>query len=86
MVSNEKYRLSDNAIAHFVQLFQLGLLTGTDIADQFRTFVLTVEDGMLQPDPEYIETFEQNLSKLQSELEEKLAADAKNAPGFKGMN
>lgn len=39
-----KYKLSDEVLAAFVQLFQLALLTGTDISDHLR--LLEVE-----PDP-----------------------------------
>ena len=51
---NSKLKLSDNTISQLVKLLQLGILTGTDIADQFRTIELVQKDGLLEPDPEYL--------------------------------
>lgn len=68
------YKLHDSAIAHFSQLLQLAILTGTDIVDNFRTVVLTEgEDGKLVIDPEFKSQFDQNI--------EKLIAHAVNAAG-----
>lgn len=64
-----KMKLSDNTIAQLVKLLQLGILTGTDVVDQFRTIELVEKDGLLDPDPEYLELFEKNIQKLQNEAE-----------------
>jgi hypothetical protein len=66
-MSDEKsYRLSDKTIAQIVQLIQLGILTGTDISDQMRTLrVVFGEDDHLDPCPEFVEMFDENLNKLQ---------------------
>jgi hypothetical protein len=59
------YKLSDKTIAQIVQLLQFGILTGTDISDQIRTLrVVTNEDGYVDPDPTFVEEFEQNLERL----------------------
>ena len=59
------HKLHDSAIAHFSQLLQLAILTGTDIVDNFRTVVLTeVEGGKLVIDPEFKTQFDQNIEKL----------------------
>jgi hypothetical protein len=59
------YKLSDRTIAQIVQLLQFGILTGTDISDQIRTLrVVTTEEGYVDPDPTFMEEFEQNLDRL----------------------
>lgn len=59
------YKLDDTTIMQIVRLLQMGLLTGTDVADQLRTLELTTtESGTLVPSPEYTETFDENLNKL----------------------
>lgn len=63
------YKLSDPAIAQIVQLFQLGILTGTDVSDQMRTLQLVEQDGKLVPAPEFVEIFNENLAKLQEQAE-----------------
>ena len=59
------YKLDDTTIMQIVRLLQMGLLTGTDVADQLRTLELTTTDtDTLVPSPEYVETFDENLNKL----------------------
>ena len=83
MATKKKYTLSDDAISNLVKLLQLGLLTGTDIADNFRTLELVVEDDKLVPSPDYLETLESNIQKMQEQVE----SLSKNQPaGFKGFN
>ena len=60
-------RLSDNSISQLVRVLQLALLTGTDITDNLRTMRFVDEDGILDPDPEYSENFENNLERLREE-------------------
>tara|TARA_R110000765_G_scaffold188648_1_gene294006 strand:- start:96 stop:320 length:225 start_codon:yes stop_codon:yes gene_type:complete len=57
-------KLNDNVIAHLVKLLQIGILTGTDVVDQFRMIRLTVEEGELFLDKEYEENQEANIEKM----------------------
>ena len=83
MAKKKVYKLSDDAIAQVVKLLQLGILSGTDIADNFRTLELVTEGDTLIPSPEYLETLEANIQKMQDQVE----SLAKNQPaGFKGFN
>ena len=67
-------KLSDNTIAQIVRLLQVALFTGTDVSDNLRTLELVNEDGLLNVDEAYLKTFEENMQKLQDEV------DAKNTP------
>ena len=61
----ENYKLADEAIARLVQLLQIGILTGTDVSDQFRTVELKVGDNnKLVCTDEYNTNFEANLAKM----------------------
>ena len=40
-----KYTLSNDVLAGFVQLFQLALLTGTDISDHLRLLEVEVDES-----------------------------------------
>ncbi len=63
---NNTYKLSDSTIAQIVQLIQMGILSGTDISDQIRTLrVVTTDEGTIEPDPSFVENFNQNLTKLE---------------------
>ena len=66
-----EYKLSDTSIAQIVQLMQLGILTGTDVSDQIRTLRLTLDEktNKLMPSESYLETFNENLKKLQTQAE-----------------
>ena len=70
-------KLSDLAIAQIVQLVQMGILTGTDISDQIRTLRLDVDTETVQlvPSQEYLETFSENLARLEGLAEEELASN-----------
>ena len=64
------HKLSDNSIYQIVRLIQLGIITGTDVSDQLRTFELTVgENGKLDKSPEFLKTFEDNLTRLKKDAE-----------------
>lgn len=68
------YKLSDSCIAQIVRLIQLGILTGTDVSDQLRTFeVAQTKDGKLEPSPDFLENFENNLQKLADAAQEQEA-------------
>jgi hypothetical protein len=70
------YKLSDKTIAQIVRLLQFGLLTGTDISDQFRTLrVVLGEDNLIEPDPSFMEDFELNLEKLQEEASSQIQTE-----------
>ena len=66
-----EYKLSDTSIAQIVQLLQLGILTGTDITDQIRTMRLSVdkETGSLVPSEDFVEMFNENIDRMQSEAD-----------------
>jgi len=64
-LSTQSYKLADSTIAQIIQLVQMGILTGTDISDQIRTLrVVTTDEGTVEPDPGFVETFNNNLAKL----------------------
>lgn len=83
MSSNVVYKLSDDAIAQIVKLLQLGILSGTDIADNFRTLALIVDGEQLVPSPAYLEAFEANMKKMQDDVD---ALSAERNVGFKGFD
>ena len=62
-------KLSDHSIAQLVRVLQLAMLTGTDVSDNIRLMRFVDEEGFLIMDPDYLETFETNLQKLDDELE-----------------
>ena len=67
-------KLNDNVIAHLVKLLQIGILTGTDVVDQFRMIRLTVEEGELFLDKEYEENQEANIEKMLKHASEAIEA------------
>ena len=66
-----EYKLSTKSIAQIVQLIQLGMLTGTDVSDQLRTFRLCVDEetSSLVPSKEFTDSYNINLSKLAQKAE-----------------
>jgi len=66
MEESQSYNFSNKTIKAIVQLFQLGILTGTDVSDQMRTIrVFVNDDGQVEPTPDFLEMFEGNLKKLE---------------------
>jgi len=64
---SKSYNLSDRAIAQIIQLMQLGILTGTDVSDQMRTLrVVEGTNNKLEPCPEYMDMFNENLEKMRA--------------------
>tara|TARA_Y100000310_G_C20509448_1_gene728084 strand:+ start:544 stop:765 length:222 start_codon:yes stop_codon:yes gene_type:complete len=62
----KSYKFSDKTIAKIVQLIQLGILTGTDVSDQMRTFRIVHGKGdKLDPCPEFVKMFDENLERMQ---------------------
>jgi uncharacterized protein YbjQ (UPF0145 family) len=71
-----EYKLSDNVIAHIAQLVQVGILTGTDITDNFRMIKLTLGDeDNLELEKNYAENFQSNIDSMLENAEE-LAIEA----------
>ncbi len=66
-----EYKLSTRAIANIVQLIQLGILTGTDVSDQLRTFRLSIDEETqsLIPSKEFSSSYNDNISKLAEKAE-----------------
>ena len=66
MSDKNQYTFSDSTIAQIVQLFQLGILTGTDVSDQMRTLRVVIDQNKKKviPCPDYIEMFNENLEKM----------------------
>lgn len=69
---NQTYKLSDSTISQIVQLIQLGILTGTDVSDQMRTMKVVVneENKVVDPDPDYLKIFDENLERMKSNADE----------------
>ena len=66
MEESQSYNFSNKTIKAIVQLFQLGILTGTDVSDQMRTMRVFVNDeGQVEPTSDFLEMFEGNLKKLE---------------------
>tara|TARA_Y100000034_G_C6895905_1_gene413016 strand:+ start:1241 stop:1498 length:258 start_codon:yes stop_codon:yes gene_type:complete len=71
-----EYKLSDEAIAHIAQLVQMGILTGTDIIDNFRMITLTANDeNNLELEKNYAENFKSNLNTMVENIEELAVED-----------
>ncbi len=66
------YKLKDSVISNIVYLFQLAMMTGTDISDLFRTMELeeSEEDDSFLTIPEsYSTRIEANVQKMVEEAE-----------------
>tara|TARA_Y100000592_G_C5458882_1_gene312886 strand:+ start:1680 stop:1913 length:234 start_codon:yes stop_codon:yes gene_type:complete len=73
--NTQSFKLSDDVIGQIVQLIQMGILTGTDISDQIRTLRVVHGDGdVLEPCPDYMDIFNENMNRMTSLADEK--ADA----------
>lgn len=64
---DNRYTLSDQSISMLLQLLQLGILTGTDVSDHFRTFKMISEGSTLYPDPDFESQFQENLQRLRDQ-------------------
>ena len=62
----KNYKLDDTTILQIVRLLQMGMLTGTDVADQLRTLELSVKEDTrtLVPSPDYADQFDKNVNKM----------------------
>ena len=71
-----EYKLSDNVIAHIAQLVQVGILTGTDITDNFRMIKLTLGDeDNLELEKNYAENFQSNIDSMLESIDELAVED-----------
>tara|TARA_A200000159_G_C7116343_1_gene252864 strand:- start:226 stop:444 length:219 start_codon:yes stop_codon:yes gene_type:complete len=68
-------KFSDEVIAKVAQVLQVAILSGTDIVDNLRAMRLVVEGDELVCDPDFLETFEQNIQTMMAEV----------APGESGV-
>ena len=59
-----QYKLSDETIASIAKLFQLAILTGTDIVDNLRTLRLEADGDSLSPTEEFTHNFEKGINDL----------------------
>ena len=64
----ENFRMSDEMISQVARLLQVAILSGTDVVDNLRTMRLINDDGVLYPDPNFIEAFENNIQKMLEEV------------------
>ena len=62
----KNYKLDYTTILQIVRLLQMGMLTGTDVADQLRTLELSVKEDTrtLVPSPDYADQFDKNVNKM----------------------
>ena len=58
-------KFSDSLIANIARVLQVGILTGTDIVDHLRTFVVEDNDGTLN-------LTEQSLERIEKEIQDML--------------
>ena len=69
-------KLSDAAIGQIVQLLQMGILTGTDISDQFRTLRLDLDQNQqLVPTEDFTAMMNENLERFAAMAEEETDND-----------
>lgn len=63
-------KFSDDVLMAIMQMVQLGMLTGTDVVDNFRLMRLVADDeGTLQLSPEFVESFEENIEKMMEDAQ-----------------
>ena len=76
------FKLDDSVIIQIVRVLQLGILTGTDISDHIRMFVLeasSTESGALVLTPEYLEKDAKDIQRMLDEiaaLEQQVSKDS----------
>ena len=57
-------KFSDSLIANIARVLQVGILTGTDIVDHLRTFVVEDKDGSLSLTPQSLERIEKEIEEM----------------------
>tara|TARA_B100000676_G_C17944303_1_gene768298 strand:- start:168 stop:452 length:285 start_codon:yes stop_codon:yes gene_type:complete len=70
MSTQNELTLTDDAISSIAKLLQVAILTGTDIVDNLRTLQLVQEGDKLTVSPNFVESFENNVQNMLSELED----------------
>lgn len=68
-------KFSDDVIAKIAQTLQIAILSGTDIVDNLRTMRLVVNGDELVCDPDFLETFEQNIQNMMNEVSQESLSD-----------
>lgn len=84
------YKVSDELIGMVRELVQLALLTGTNIVDHMRTLVVEeseLDKRFITVSPEYVESYNVMVEKLQdeaeariAEMQKRLVAEEENSP------
>ena len=62
-------KFSSSLIANIARVLQIGILTGTDIVDQLRTFVVEENDGELNLTQASVERIEKEIDTMLEELQ-----------------
>ena len=57
-------KLSDDTIGKIAQSLQMAILTGTDLVDNLRSLRLVETEGVLDPCPEFVKTWDENIQKM----------------------
>jgi hypothetical protein len=65
-------KLSDDSISMIAQALQIAILTGTDVVDNLRSIRLVEATGVLAPDPEFVQNWNENIQKLLAEAQEQM--------------
>ena len=60
----DNVKFSDEVISQIAQLLQVAMLTGTDIVDNLRTLRMVVDNDTLVSDPNFSETFQENIQSM----------------------
>lgn len=84
MAQSTTFSLSDSVLHRMVQAFQLGMMTGTDIADplkQIRVRPSADDASVLELTPEYDASFKAMLDRLGERADEIIAAQSAAGTG-----
>lgn len=61
--------MNDESIIMIAKLVQIAMLTGTDVVDNLRTLRFESDaNGVLGPHPEFVQNFEDNLKRMQEQI------------------
>tara|TARA_B100000131_G_C17711456_1_gene448985 strand:- start:288 stop:524 length:237 start_codon:yes stop_codon:yes gene_type:complete len=61
-------KFSNNLIANIARVLQIGILSGTDIVDQLRTFVIEENDGELNLTADSLERINKEIDEMLNAL------------------
>lgn len=76
----DSYKLSDAAIGQIAKVLQVAILTGTDITDNLRLVTFVSSDGVLELEPSYERTFNENIEKMMSQIQIDEDTEEKDEP------